>query len=139
MRAKPVRMLLPPGLVLLLVVGAGWSLAQAHGAKSPAHKPAKPTKPARPVKPARLAKPARPAKPAKRARAASSAPAVTTHPPASVNLSAGWRAVPDPSNLGVAEDWGQGGGEAQPWQSVEMPNDFNANIAGAPNSGTVAW
>jgi Glycosyl hydrolases family 2, TIM barrel domain/Glycosyl hydrolases family 2, sugar binding domain/Glycosyl hydrolases family 2 len=160
MRAKPVRMLLLPGLVFLLVVGAGWSLAQAHGnKKTPAHKrartalgqPQRQRLTPRPdqaledndsdqaAKPDRTKQQAKPAKPAKRARTASSAVTVTTHPPASVNLSAGWRSVPDPSNLGVAEDWGQGGGEAQPWQPVQMPNDFNATVAGAPNSGTVAW
>src|SRR4051794_13887409 len=124
MRAKPVRMLLLPGLVFLLVVGAGWSLAQAHGKKkTPAHRTVlrQPQRQRLTPRPARAledgdsdqvattgrtnhrakpARPAGPAKPAKRARAASSAVTVTTHPPASVNLSAGWRSVPDPSNLG---------------------------------------
>jgi hypothetical protein len=65
-------------------------------------------------------------------------PAVA-RPPAAVALTDGWKWVPDPHNLGIAEDWGQGGGGDIPWSSVSLPNDFNAAVSSTSNTGTVAW
>jgi Glycosyl hydrolases family 2, TIM barrel domain/Glycosyl hydrolases family 2, sugar binding domain/Glycosyl hydrolases family 2 len=155
MSAVSRRLLLLAGFVFLLIVGAGWSLAQARGEKAPAHRRKPPVRhhARATVKPPPLQRlsprplraseddreqPAsrRRAKPTKRAHATT---AVTTRPPAAVNLTAGWRWVPDPSNLGIAEDWGQGGGQTQSWLPVDVPHDFNADVAGATNRGTVAW
>ncbi len=60
-------------------------------------------------------------------------------PPATVALTDGWKWVPDPHNLGIAEDWGQGGGGALAWSPVSLPNAFNAAVSSTSNTGTVAW
>lgn len=77
--------------------------------------------------------------PGKSATKAGPAPAATVRPPAPVELTRGWRWLPDPHNLGVAEDWGQGGGADLPWQLVELPNDFNAGGPEAASAIPVAW
>ena len=60
-------------------------------------------------------------------------------PPAAIALSDGWRYLADPHNLGVAEDWGRGGGANLPWAPVALPNDFNASVSSSSDFGTVGW
>ena len=83
-------------------------------------------------------------RPAHPARAASRAPgrrasAAGAPPPAPVSVSDGWKSVPDPHNLGIAEDWGQGGGGTLPWAPVSLPNDFNATVSASSDTGSVGW
>lgn len=66
------------------------------------------------------------------------APAIA-NPPAPVALTNGWTWVPDPHNLGIAEDWGQGGGGDLPWSPVALPNDYNATVSSTSDQGSVAW
>jgi hypothetical protein len=63
----------------------------------------------------------------------------TARPPAPVQLDTGWRYLPDPGNLGIAEDWGSGGAASQPWVPVTIPNDFNPNVSSTSDSATVGW
>ena len=63
----------------------------------------------------------------------------TTRPPASIPLSAGWQYLPDPHNLGIAEDWGRGAAASQPWAPVTLPNDFNPAVSSSSDTGTVGW
>src|SRR2546421_9790717 len=60
------------------------------------------------------------------------APAIP-RPPAPMQLSDGWRYLPDPHNLGIAMDWGRGGAANQPWAPVSIPNDFNPTVSGTSN------
>src|SRR5436190_17965211 len=100
MSAVPRRMLLFTGLLFVLLTGARWALTHASRAKAPA-KAERPAIKHRVVHSARMAM----AHSARTARAHSAAaPPVTPRPPASVPLSGGWRWLPDPHNLGVAED-----------------------------------
>jgi len=59
-------------------------------------------------------------------------------PPAAIALDTGWRAVPDPRDVGVQNGWARGlpgsGGE-----SVAIPNDFNPSVTPAGDRGTVVW
>jgi beta-glucuronidase len=59
-------------------------------------------------------------------------------PPAAIALDTGWRAVPDPRDVGVQDGWARGlpgsGGE-----SVAIPNDFNPSVTPAGDRGTVVW
>jgi hypothetical protein len=123
MSAVPRRMLLLTGLLFLLLTGASWALTHASRGKTSA-------------KAERAAVKHR--APTPRAHSAAALP-VTPRPPASVSLRSGWRWLPDPHNLGVAEDWGQGGAQTEGWLPVDVPNDFNATVADAANRGTVAW
>jgi hypothetical protein len=66
------------------------------------------------------------------------APAIP-RPPAPLQLSDGWRYLPDPHNLGIAEDWGRGGAATQPWAPVTLPNDFNTTVSSTTDAGTVGW
>jgi hypothetical protein len=63
----------------------------------------------------------------------------TPRPPAPVLLTEGWRYLPDPHNLGVAEDWGRGGAANLAWTPVSMPNDFNPAISSASDNGAIGW
>ena len=63
----------------------------------------------------------------------------TPQPPASVELSDGWQYLPDPHNLGIAEDWGRGGAANEPWAPVAIPNDFNATVSRTSDRGMVGW
>jgi beta-glucuronidase len=60
-------------------------------------------------------------------------------PPAPVSLDTGWRYLPDPHNLGIAEDWGGGGAASQPWAPVAIPDDFNPTVSTTSDSPTVGW
>ncbi len=63
----------------------------------------------------------------------------TPRPPAPVALTDGWRYLPDPHNLGVAEDWGRGGAANLAWTPVTIPNDYNPVVTSASDGGTVGW
>src|SRR5262249_17816979 len=63
----------------------------------------------------------------------------TPRPPGPVQLDSGWRFLPDPHNLGVAEDWGRGGATNQPWAPVTIPNDFNPTVSTTADPATVGW
>ena len=60
-------------------------------------------------------------------------------PPAPVRLTDGWRYLPDPHNLGIAEDWGRGGAATEPWTPVTIPNVFNSVVSSTSNAGSVGW
>ena len=141
------RVLLLVGASLLLLAAVGWASPRGtHGhARTDGRvvEAAGETDPDQPTTTHQLqAKPA--IRPAHRARAASASPvgharAASARLPATVSLSDGWKWVPDPHNLGIAEDWGQGGGGSLPWAPVTLPNDFNAAVSSTSDIGTVAW
>jgi beta-glucuronidase len=64
---------------------------------------------------------------------------VSATPPAPVPLAAGWRYLPDPEDVGVAEHWGQGGAAHRRWSPVAIPNDYNATVSDGSDRGTVGW
>jgi hypothetical protein len=133
------------GAVLLLLAAVGWTstrgkpsqaradswhvgpLADPHANGPVAH-----LRPVPALKPARAHAALKPAR-------AHTALASIAHPPPSVPLTSGWQWVPDPHNLGIAEDWGQGGGAGLPWSVVNIPNDYNATVSSTSDTGTVAW
>ncbi len=132
----PRRVLLLIGTVLLLLSAVGWSSTRGkHGqarADSWKVRPAADTDAGRAV--AHLQRV--PALVPTRARTAL---ASTDKPAPAVPLTDGWQWVPDPHNLGIAEDWGQGGGGSLPWSPVSIPNDYNATVSSTSDAGTVAW
>ncbi len=65
--------------------------------------------------------------------------AATTLPPAAVPLTDGWSYLPDPRNVGIAQNWGAGGAPSTGWQPVSLPNDFNPIVSPAGDRGTVGW
>ena len=147
MPSLPRRVLLLIGTGLLLVAAVGWSSTRAHHGQAQADstvvQASAETDPDQPITAHRLQP--RPAlRPAHPARAASGAPgrrasAAGAPPPAPVPVSDGWKSVPDPHNLGIAEDWGQGGGGTLPWAPVSLPNDYNATVSPTSDTGSVAW
>ena len=147
MPTLPRRVLLLIGTGLLLVAAVGWSSTRAHHGQAQADstvvQASAETDPDQPITAHRLQP--RPAlRPAHPARAASGAPgrrasAAGAPPPAPVPVSDGWKAVPDPHNLGIAEDWGQGGGGTLPWAPVSLPNGYNATVSPTSDTGSVAW
>ena len=60
-------------------------------------------------------------------------------PLAAIPLVAGWRYLPDPRNVGLADRWAQGGAAKLPWSPVTIPNDFNPVVSPAGYAGTVGW
>jgi hypothetical protein len=145
----PRRVLLLIGTMLLLLAAVGWSSTRGKHGQAQADSwtvklaaGARADEPVATLRPVPALTPDRASARARRARAparARTALASTSRPPAPVPLSEGWKWVPDPHNMGIAEDWGQGGGGTLPWSAVSIPNDFNATVSSTSNTGTVAW
>ena len=151
MAAVSRRVLVLIGTCLLLVAAVSWSSTRGtHGqaqADSWVVRASAETDPDQPVSTHHL-QPRPDLRPTHRAparaRAASGtrgkrASAASAPPPATVALTDGWKLVPDPHNLGIAEDWGQGGGGTLPWSPVSLPNDYNAAVSPTSDTGSVAW
>src|SRR5438309_7653528 len=136
MSALPRRVLLLIGGVLVLLAAVGWSSTRGRPSQARAdswHAGPLADPPAeRPIGHLRSAPALAPAR-------AHTALASIAHPPPSVPLADGWQWVADPHNLGIAEDWGQGGGAGLPWSPVSIPNDYNAAVSSTSDTGTVAW
>jgi beta-galactosidase/beta-glucuronidase len=60
-------------------------------------------------------------------------------PPAPVALDGGWSYLPDPDNVGLSENWGQGGAPTSGWTPVSIPNDFNPTVTSTSDQGTAGW
>jgi hypothetical protein len=147
MAAVSRRVLLLIGPCLLLIGAVGWSSpggttgqARADSGVVRAGAEADPDEPinAQPLQPQPGLHPAHRASAASASPTRRASPAASS-PPATVSLTDGWKSVPDPHNLGIAEDWGQGGGGTLPWAPVSLPNDYNASVSPTSDAGTVAW
>jgi hypothetical protein len=64
---------------------------------------------------------------------------VTAAPPASIPLDGTWESLPDPTNIGISDSWGQGGAPKTGWTPVSIPNDFNPVVNAAGYKGQVWW
>ncbi|HWC85458.1 MAG TPA: glycoside hydrolase family 2 TIM barrel-domain containing protein [Solirubrobacteraceae bacterium] len=60
-------------------------------------------------------------------------------PPQPIDLSKGWQYLPDPHNVGLADNWAHGGATTFPWTPVTIPNTFNPTISAAEDLGSVGW
>jgi len=74
-----------------------------------------------------------------RSHAREATPGGALLPPAPVPLDSGWSYLPDPDNVGLTQDWGQGGAPSSGWTPVSLPNDFNPTVDPAGDRGTVGW
>ncbi len=68
-----------------------------------------------------------------------SAAQAAARPPAAMPLDDGWRYQPDPGNIGMNQNWGQGGAPSSGWVPVTIPNDFNPTVSASGTRGTVGW
>ncbi|MDQ6806648.1 MAG: hypothetical protein M3065_17160 [Actinomycetota bacterium] len=64
---------------------------------------------------------------------------VELNPPRPVTLAQGWQYLPDPSNIGLADNWAHGGATTFNWTPVTIPNTFNPTISPAADLGSVGW
>jgi beta-glucuronidase len=64
---------------------------------------------------------------------------VTVNPPRPITLDQGWQFLPDPTNIGLADNWAHGGATTFKWGPVTVPNTFNTTISAAADQGTVGW
>ena len=152
MRTVQRRTLLLVGCSLVLLAGLGWSAARGHRVRqsevaatlTAARVPAPGTRTrAAPVSRGPRSGGARPRRrgpgEVKGPDQGGAVGAPTPRPPASISLTDGWRYLPDPHNLGDAEDWGRGGAAGLAWSPVTLPNDFNPVVSSTSDAGTVGW
>jgi hypothetical protein len=64
---------------------------------------------------------------------------VAVSPPEPIPLTQGWQYLPDPSNIGLADNWGDGGATTFDWTPVTIPNSFNTTLSSASENGSVGW
>jgi beta-glucuronidase len=64
---------------------------------------------------------------------------VTRNPPQPIALTDGWQYLADPSNIGLEDNWEQGGATSFHWTPVSIPNSFNTAISAASDLGSVGW
>ena len=64
---------------------------------------------------------------------------VARNAPQPIALTRGWQYLADPSNIGLADHWGNGGATTLGWAPVTVPNTFNPTISAAADKGTVGW
>jgi beta-glucuronidase len=64
---------------------------------------------------------------------------VEANAPRPVSLSEGWQFLPDPRNIGLADNWAHGGATTFSWAPVTIPNTFNPTISAAADLGSVGW
>ncbi len=76
---------------------------------------------------------------ASRSSASTASARPTAQPPDPVALGNGWSYRADPNNVGLAQNWGSGGGPSTGWQPVALPNDFNPTVSPSGDRGTVGW
>jgi len=64
---------------------------------------------------------------------------VALRPPQPIPLTQGWQYLADPRNIGLADNWGDGGATTFDWTPVTIPNSFNTTLSSAGDEGSVGW
>jgi beta-glucuronidase len=64
---------------------------------------------------------------------------VTRNPPQPIALTQDWQYLADPKNIGLEDNWEQGGATSFDWAPVSIPNSFNTTISVASDLGSVGW
>jgi beta-glucuronidase len=64
---------------------------------------------------------------------------VAVAPPSAIPLTSGWQYLPDPGNIGLVDEWGEGGATTFAWAPVSIPSSFNPTLSPIDDRGSVAW
>ena len=64
---------------------------------------------------------------------------VTVAAPEPIPLTQGWEYLADPRNIGLADNWGDGGATTFDWTPVTIPNSFNTALTSVSDQGSVGW